>query len=89
MKLIIQQGPILRHVNRLQSDSGILIISFFTTSAATIGHLATGWPFHDDRALEITASDASILLHPRNDPAASSTRYDSWALAEDDAPVPQ
>lgn len=89
MKLIIENGPILRHVTELHSVSGLLTISFFTPHAATIAHLATGWPFHGDRALEINGTAASIIFHPLNDLAPEPTQHDSWALAEDDAPVPQ
>lgn len=89
MKLIIENGPILQHVTELHFASGLLMISFFTPHAATIAHLATGWPFHGDRALEINGTAASIILHPLNDLAPEPTQHDSWALAEDDAPIPQ
>lgn len=87
MKLIIDHGPILPHVSSLHSENGLLIISFFTPVAATVAHLATGWPFHDDRALSVTGNAETLTIHPANDPSTSATQHLSWTLADDTAPL--
>ena len=88
MKIVLNSGPIIPHVESIAADNGLFTVTFFTSTAAAIAHLATGWPYAaDNRTLEAISENHALELRPPKDPDAPTQTVTTWIVAEDDAPA--